>query len=143
MRNNEKIKITIMGKEREFTLPQLVELYKQLEDPYAESHAESNFHYHRYEQNRKAHIDEARKTPEGILKFVEVEFSDDYDYNLNTFSGNVRNDVFALAAELPVEMLEEFSKKIDDETYKSKLQSILDEKIKLNNNTSSDETDIK
>ena len=57
-------------------------------------------------------VDFTKISPDSILKASGMEFSDDYDYNLDTFGGNVRDDVFALASELPTEMLEEFSKEL-------------------------------
>lgn len=139
MENEKKIKITIMGTEREFSLSQLIEIYKQIGDPNPESHAEESFRYHENIQNRSSRIEEAKKSPESLLRFINTEFSNDYDYNLGVFGGKVGKDVFELAAQLPTDMLESFIKKFNDETYKPVLQAILDRKKELQRNEANSE----
>lgn len=128
MKNDDRIEMTILGQKRMVSLEELLTLYKQLDDPHPEENAKENFRTHKEKQERIAVIQEASKSVEGILKFLEREFSNDYDSNFDTFGGDITQDVFEVASLLPLEELEEFASRIREPEYSKKFQEIINKK---------------
>lgn len=77
--------------------------------------------------NRKR-IFETKQDSETILKYLETEFTNDYDFNFDTFGGNVGDQVFELAEQLPYDMLEKFASRFHDDLYAPKFKEILTRK---------------
>ena len=66
MSEKETIKITIMGKERDLTLEDLIEIYRQIDDLSPERNARASFVMHKKVQDRKREISKAMDHPRRI-----------------------------------------------------------------------------
>ena len=131
MSEKETIKITIMGKERDLTLEDLIEIYRQIDDLSPERNARASFVMHKRAQDRKREISKAMETPESMYEFVYGEFK--FSNWLNNFgsyspSNDVPDDVFEVASNLSEEQLKKLLDRVSDPNHIQRLQELLDKK---------------
>ena len=131
MSEKETIKITIMGKERDLTLEDLIEIYRQIDDLSPERNARASFVMHKKVQDRKREISKAMETPESMYEFVYGEFK--FSNWLNNFgsyspSNDVPDDVFEVASNLSEEQLKKLLDRVSDPNHIQRLQELLDKK---------------
>jgi hypothetical protein len=131
-KEEKRVEITILGKTREITLPELIELYKSIDDPSAETHARSSFRIHELAQARKEQLEKACSSPEERYKFVIGEVNAaylGYEYGMNYHVSPIPDDVFEIAEGLSVDELERIVYRCDpDEEPTKRFQALLDAK---------------
>lgn len=133
MANEEKrIQMTILGKTRYISLKELIELYKSIDDPSAETHARASFRIHELAQARKEQLEKAHESPEAMFNFVWDEINSaylGYEYRMNYHVSPIPDDVFEIAEELSVKDLERIVDRCDpDEEHTKRFQELLDAK---------------
>ncbi len=131
-KEEKRVEITILGKKREITLPELIELYKSIDDPSAETHARSSFRIHELAQARKEQLEKACSSPEERYKFVIGEVNAaylGYEYGMNYHVSPIPDDVFEIAEGLSADELEKIVYRCDpDEEHTKRFQALLDAK---------------
>ena len=127
----KRITMTILGKERDISLDELIELYKSIDDPSAELNARSSFRVHELAQQRKEQLEKAHSSPEAMFDFVMNEVDSaylGYEYGLDYDVSPIPEDVYGVAEELSIKDLERIINRCTEDKHIARFQKILDSK---------------
>ena len=130
-KEEKRIQMTILGKTRDISLDELIELYKSIDDPSPDQNARASFRIHELAQQRKEQLEKAHSSPEAMFNFVWDEINSaylGYDYGMDYNVSPIPEDVYGIAEELPIKDLERIMNRLTEEDQLKRFQRIIDAK---------------
>ncbi len=130
-KEEKRIQMTILGKTRDISLDELIELYKSIDDPSPDRNARASFSIHKLAQERKEKIEKAHSSPEAMFNFVWDEINSaylGYDYGMDYTVSPIPEDVYGVAEELPIKDLERIMNRLTEGDQIKRFQRIIDAK---------------